>query len=214
MSAPVTVLIADDHARTRASVREALEGTGEFTICAEAADRATAVNAAASCHPDVCLVDINMPGNGITAAREITAAAPDTAVVMLTISRDVSDLFEALRAGASGYLVKGVAFDRLRGLLRQILDGEAVLPGTLVNRLVAEFRDRETRTIAIGSGEEAHLTEREWAVLELMRQRLTTAEIATRLFISPTTVRSHVSALLQKLRVDDREAAIRLLRHR
>jgi len=208
---PITVLIADDHARTRASVRAALEASGGFAVCGEAVDAPSAVTAASRQRPDVCLVDINMPGNGIAATRQIMASMPDTAVVILTVSRQDTDLFDALRAGASGYLLKDTAYDRLGTALRQVLAGEAVLPGSLVARLVEEFRDREHRRVAIGIDETARLTGREWDVLELMRSGLTTAGIADRLFISATTVRSHISSILRKLKVADREAAIRLL---
>jgi DNA-binding NarL/FixJ family response regulator len=208
---PITVLIADDHARTRASVRGALEASGGFAVCAEAADAPSAVTAATTERPDVCLVDINMPGNGIAATKQITTSLPDTAVVILTVSRRDTDLFDALRAGASGYLLKDTAYDRLGTALRQVLAGEAVLPGSLVARLVEEFRDREHRRVALGTNETTRLTGREWDVLELMRSGLTTAAIAERLFISATTVRSHISSVLRKLKVADREAAVRLL---
>jgi DNA-binding NarL/FixJ family response regulator len=214
VTATIRVLIADDHARTRAAVREALERSGEFTVCVEAADAASAAEAANRERPDVCLLDINMPGSGIAAAAAITASLPDTAVVMLTVSRQDNDLFDALRAGASGYLLKDAKHDRIGTALLQVLRGEASLPGTLVARLVEEFRDREHRRVAIASDHATQLTGREWDVLELMRHNLTTAEIAQRLFIAPTTVRSHVSAVLRKLQVTDRAAAVELLTER
>jgi DNA-binding NarL/FixJ family response regulator len=211
MTAPITVLVADDHARTRAMVREALERTGDFVICAEAADAQAAIAAAEDTRPAVCLLDINMPGSGIAAASRITAALPQTAVIMLTVSRQDDDLFDSLRAGASGYLLKGMDEDALGDALRRVLDGEAMLPGSLVSRLVEEFRDREYRRVALPDSPSARLTGREWDVLELMRKGATTVEIAERLFVSPTTVRTHISAILRKLGVADREAAIRLL---
>jgi DNA-binding NarL/FixJ family response regulator len=211
MSKPITVLLADDHARTRAMVRRALERTGEFHVCAEVADAAGAVEGARRERPDVCLLDINMPGNGIAAAAGITGALPDTAVVMLTVSRQDDDLFDALRAGASGYLLKGLDEDSIPESLHRVLAGEATLPGSLVARLVDEFRDRESRRLAMPEGQVARLTGREWDVLELMRKGASTAEIADRLFVTPTTVRSHVSSVLRKLGVPSREAAVRLL---
>jgi len=211
MTAPITVLLADDHARTRALVRNALESTGDFHVCVEAADAAGAVEGAKRERPDVCLLDINMPGNGIAAATQISGALPDTSVVMLTVSRQDEDLFDALRAGASGYLLKGLDEATIGDALRRVLAGEATLPGTLVARLVDEFRDREHRRVAVPDGQAARLTGREWDVLELMRKGAGTAEISERLFVSPTTVRSHVSSILRKLGVPTREAAIRLL---
>jgi len=206
----IKVLIADDHARTRASVRAALEHDVGFVICGEAADAPTAVEEAIRERPDVCLLDINMPGSGIAASAAIVAALPDTAVVMLTVSRQDSDLFDALRAGASGYVLKDGYTDRLGAALRQVLAGEASLPGSLVARLIEEFRDREHRRVPLAGQGAARLTGREWDVLELMREGLTTAQIAERLYVSQTTVRSHVSRVLHKLKVSDREAAVRL----
>ena len=208
---PVRVLLADDHARTRALVRGALERTSEFVVCAEAADADEAVAAAEREHPEVCLLDINMPGSGIAAAARINAALPGTSVVMLTVSRRDDDLFDALRAGASGYLLKGLDENSIGENLRRVVDGEATLPGTLVARLIEEFRDREHRRLGLPDGPAARLTGREWDVLELMREGVTTAEIANRLFVSQTTVRSHVSAILRKLGVTSREAAVELL---
>jgi len=205
---PVSVLVADDHARTRAMVRAALERSGEFRVCAEAPDSESAFEAAREWRPDVCLLDINMPGSGIAAAARITAALPETAVVMLTVSRQDEDLFDALRAGASGYLLKGMDENAIGDALHRVLAGESPLPGSLVARLVEEFRDREHRRVAVPDAQATRLTGREWDVLELMRKGCSTPDISRRLFISQTTVRSHVSAILRKLGVSDREAAI------
>jgi DNA-binding NarL/FixJ family response regulator len=207
---PISVLVADDHARTRAMVRGALEHSGDFTVCAEAADAPSAIALAEQERPQVCLIDINMPGSGIHAAARICASMPDTAVIMLTVSRQDEDLFDALRAGASGYLLKGIDEDSIAAAVHQVLAGEAALPGTLVTRLVEEFRDRELRRVALPAGPAARLTGREWDVLELMRSGATTREIAERLFVSPTTVRSHVSTVLRKLGVPSREKALEL----
>lgn len=208
------VLVADDHAATRAGIRRALEGRG-FEVCAEAADGPAAVAAAVRERPDVCLLDIRMPGNGISAASEIVAALPETAVVMLTVSRDDDDLFTALRVGAAGYLLKDVAAERLPEALASVLSGEAALPGTLVARLVEEFRERGRRRLLTLPGRHGvELTAREWEVLQLVRRERTTAEIAEALFVSETTVRTHVAAILRKLRVPDRRAAVRLLAER
>ena len=205
------VLIADDQARAHATVRLALDDDPAFEVCGEAADADGAVEAATELRPDVCVLDINMPGSGIAAAGRISGLLPDTAIVMLTVSRQDADLFDALRAGTSGYLLKDIDEDRLGTALQQVLRGEASLPGTLVTRLVEEFRDREARRVPLLEQGAARLTGREWDVLELMRAGLTTSEMAERLFVSPTTVRTHVSAVLRKLRVDDREAAVRLM---
>jgi len=207
----VRVLIADDHPPTRAGVRSALEAGGQFSVVAEAPSAPAAVASALELHPEVALLDIHMPGHGITAAREITAALPDTAVVMLTVSRDDTDLFAALRAGARGYLLKDIDPARLPLALEGVLAGEAALPRGLVARLIEEFRTRDDAARR-REGPLAHLTDREWEVLHLMREGKSTSEMAAELYVSAVTVRSHVSAILRKLQVTSREDAVRFAR--
>jgi DNA-binding NarL/FixJ family response regulator len=214
VTAPAQVLVADDHPPTRAGVRLALEGHG-FVVCAEATDAPGAVEAALRERPDICLLDIHMPGSGIAAATEIASQLPETAIVMLTVSRDDADLFDALRAGAAGYLLKDIEPSRLPLALQGVLAGEAALPRGLVARVVDEFNARtRRRRLLAGRAREARLTEREWDVLELLHQGETTSEIAARLSIAPVTVRRHVSEIVRKLRVPDRAAALRLLDER
>jgi two-component system, NarL family, nitrate/nitrite response regulator NarL len=211
MNAPSRVLVADDHAPTREDVRAAVEADPRFTVVAVAADAAEAIQSALRERPDVALLDMRMPGSGAAAAWEITARLPETRAVMLTVSRSDEDLFAALRAGASGYLLKDQPFEAIGDQLAHVLDGHVALPPELVTRLVDEFRDSAPRRRALlGRPVGAQLTSREWQVLDLLRQGLTTSEIARRLFVSPATVRSHVAAVLRKLRVPDRESAIRL----
>ena len=209
---PVTVVIADDHEATRDDVRSALERDGRFRVAAAVSDAVRAVDAALYHRPRLCLLDIAMPGDGIAAAWEITARLPDTKVVMLTVSADEEHLFAALRAGAAGYLLKDIDRRRLPLALIDVLDGEAAMPRHLVTRLIQQFRDPAPRRRAIAvNGPSSRLTAREWEVLDLLRDELTTDEIAGRLYVSPATVRSHVAAIMRKLRVPNREAAIRLL---
>ena len=206
------VVVADDHPPTRLGVRSALEADG-CVVLADVSDARKAIDAAVEHQPDVCLLDIHMPGNGIAAASEITRRLPDTAVVMLTASRDDEDLFEALRAGAAGYLLKDMDPDRLAAALRGVLAGEAALPRALVVKVLDEFRSRPKRGMGLlGSAAMARLTSRETEVLDLMKDGLSTEQIAQRLFVGKVTVRSHIANILKKLRVTDREAAIRLAR--
>jgi DNA-binding NarL/FixJ family response regulator len=208
---PETVVVADDHPPVRAGVRAALERAG-FVVCAEAADGPGAVEAALRERPQIVLMDINMPGNGIAATRQIARQLPDTAIVMLTVSRSDVDLFDALCAGARGYLLKDMDPNRLPQALRGVLEGEAALPRQLVALVLEEFRERRRhRRLSLVKESRVDLTEREWEVLELLRHGLSTAEIGERMFIAPVTVRTHVSAILQKLHVPDREAAVKLL---
>jgi DNA-binding NarL/FixJ family response regulator len=205
------VVVADDHPSVRAGVRSSLEADG-FEVVAEASDADGAVAAVAAHEPELALLDINMPGSGLRAARRITEHHPDTAIVMLTVSRDDDDLFHALRAGASGYLLKDTDPDRLPIALRGVLNGEAALPRALVSRLIGEFQQRERRRLPLARRPAGvSLTAKEWEVLALMRDGMSTNAMADELAVAPVTVRSHVAAILRKLRVPDRNAAIALL---
>ena len=204
------VVVADDHAPARAGIREALE-RGGFTVVAEAPDAAGAIAAVIEHGPELCVLDVSMPGGGIEAAQRIHDESPDTAIVMLTVSESDDDLLRSLRAGAVGYLLKGTDPDRLPDALRGVLAGEAAIPRTLVARLVHSIRTEDRRRRPFGA-KGVVLTDREWQVLDLLDGGRSTAEIAAELGISVVTVRRHVSALLGKLEVPDRDAAVRLLR--
>lgn len=204
------VVMADDHARIRAKVRQALEAGG-CEVCAEGSTADEAVELALQHRPDVVLLDIHMPGNGISAAQQISRSLPETAVVMLTQSADDEDLFDSLRAGASGYLLKTTDPDTLTDVLRGLLAGEAAMSPALVTRILQEFRAPAKRALTWRPAAVAKLSAREWEVMELLATGLGTEDVARKLFVSPTTVRVHVSAVLRKLRVKDRESAFRLL---
>jgi DNA-binding NarL/FixJ family response regulator len=207
------VLIADDHAPTRDDVRRALEEDG-LDVCAEAADAAHAVQRALETKPDICLIDIRMPGGGVAAAWEIAARLPTTKIVMLTVSDDDATLFSALRAGAVGYLVKDFDLASLPRALRDVADGRAAIPRALVARMVKQFHgsDPRFRTTELGTELGPRLTSREWDVLAGLAEGLSTREISRRLQIKPSGVRAHISALVQKLGVADREEAIAFFR--
>lgn len=206
-----TVLLADGHLPTRAGVRETLEDAGMIVV-ADVGTAAEAIGLATEHRPDLVLLDPHMPGDGIAAAAEIAERLPGTRVVMLAASAEDEALFGALRAGARGYLLKDTNPDRLAIALEGVMSGEAALPRVLTSRLIDEFRSRDRRRHipALRLGGEP-LTEREWEVLELMREGLSTREIAQRLKISAVTVRRHVSATLRKLGVSDRAGALALL---
>jgi len=208
--APRRVLLADDHLGVRVGTRVALE-EGGFVVCAEAVDGPSAVEAARRERPDVCLIDVLMPGGGIEAAAQIAAELPDVAIVMLTVSDDEQHLFEAIRAGASGYLLKDMNPDRLPAALSGVLAGEAAFPRRLVARVIEEFSERLRRRVPLPAGGRAELTGREWETLELLRAGNSTSAVARRLGISAVTVRRHVSVATRKLRVRDRRAALELL---
>jgi DNA-binding NarL/FixJ family response regulator len=213
VAGPIRILLADDHVSQRSVVRAILESEGGFEICAEAATADEAVELAQAMKPDLCLLDVRMPGSGISAAARIATLVPETFVVMLSVSDESEDLFDALRAGAVGYLLKDTSADRLPEALRGALRGEAAMPRPLVSALIDEFQQRGRRRAASGHHmRSARLTTREWEVLDLMCEGLGTEDIARRLFVGAVTVRSHVSSILKKLKVDDRESAVQLFR--
>jgi DNA-binding NarL/FixJ family response regulator len=203
-------VIADDHVPTRAGVRLSLE-RGGFEIVAEAASAQAAIEAARRTRPDACLLDVHMPGSGTHAAEVISRELPETVVLMLTVSVNADDLFEALRSGAAGYLLKDMDPARLPDAVHGALRGEAAIPPRLVARLVDEFRARgRRRRLPIPNRRDADLTNREWEVLELLREGRTTREIAERLAISDVTVRRHIGSMLGKLGVSSRTEALGL----
>jgi DNA-binding NarL/FixJ family response regulator len=211
MSAP-RVLLADGDASSRGRTRGALEHEG-FTICAEADDSDGAIAQARTTRPDLALLEVRMPGNGLRAAADIASSCPEVAVVMLTTSRDETDLLTALRFGVSGYLLKDTDLERMPYALRAVLEGEVALPRSLVGAVIEELRGRrDPARLHLANERAVRLTDREWEVLMLLGEGLTTADVAQRLFVSQVTVRTHVAAAVKKLQVDDRAAAIDLLR--
>jgi two-component system nitrate/nitrite response regulator NarL len=201
------VLVADDHPVTRMGIRCALEGEA-FVVCAEVGDTESAVAAAVREQPDICLLDVHMPGSGLVAAERIADLVPGAAIVMISASTDDTTVFAALRAGAVGFLLKDAVFGRLAEALLGVLNGEAAVPREMTARLIDEFRrgTRIKRLPRLPSG--ISLTSRETDVLELLLQGLGTAEIGTRLYLVSATVRTHVAALLRKFSVPDRRALI------
>jgi len=203
--------IAEQHAMTRAGLRDSLEGHS-FVVVAEGSTRDEAIAAAVRERPELCLLDVDMPGSGVDAAAEIIAHFPRTIVVMLADSAADESLFAALGAGAQGFLLKGMDAGRLPHALHGVLEGEAALPRELVARVIDEFRGRRCRKRSpalerLG----VDLTDREWEVLELLREDPRTGAIAERPSVSPVTVRRHISELVRKLGVPNREAAASLL---
>ena len=209
---PRRVLIADDHAPTREDVCRALAAGPGFAVCACVADAVQAVQAAVQEQPDICLLDVRMPGSGLAAAWEIAARLPQAKIVMLTVSDDDGDLFAALRAGADGYLLKTMNLHRLPQVLTGVCQGEAAMPRTLVARVLETFHGREPRwRRPAGPGlAQQRLTSREWEVAELLARGQSTAEIARRLVLSASAVRVHIASIVRKLEVDGRAAAAEL----
>ena len=207
------VLVADDHAPTRDDVCRALT-EGGMVVCAEASDAARAVQLSLETKPDICLLDVRMPGGGVAAAWEIAARLPTTKVVMLTVSDEDGDLFRALRAGAVSYLTKDMDFETLPEALLEVVEGKAAIPPALVARMVMQFHssDPRFRTTEVGTELGPRLTSREWDVLAGLAEGLSTRDIARRLQLKPSGVRAHISAVVQKLGVKDRREAVAFFR--
>jgi DNA-binding NarL/FixJ family response regulator len=205
-----SVVIADDHPAIRLGVRMALM-RGGFDVVAEAADAEGAVSAVSRERPDVCMLDIRMPGGGIEAASRVAEVAPSTSVVMLTVSNSTDDVLASLRAGAVGYLPKDTSPDRLPAALCGVLKGEAALPRALVGVVLHRFRDYTAAVADPVRVGEVQLTARESEILRMLRSGMTTAEVGELLSLSPVTVRRHISAGVAKLGVADRDAAVRAI---
>jgi DNA-binding NarL/FixJ family response regulator len=205
----LTVLVADGEAPLRRGVRTALEADG-FVIVAEADDATSAISAATRLRPDICLIEIELPGEGLNAIGRIAKASPKTLIIVLSRSDRPEDVVTAFRRGASGYLLKGLSGERLASTLRAAYQGEPALSRSLVPYLVEEIRRGSVHRLVLPKGA-VTLTPREWEVGELLREGLTTTEIADRLGVSPVTVRRHVGLLLRKIGARDREAAVEML---
>jgi len=204
------VLIAADRLATRTGMRLALAEDAE---CSEAGDAEAAVAAAVRDKPDVCVFDFDPPGRAIRATAEITSRVPEASVVMFTRRMDEEEFLAAVRAGATGYLPEDVDPARLPYVVRSVMRGEAAVPRALVARLIDELRGREgrRRSFQIQERRRVELTGREWDVVDLLRQGLSTRSIAEILGISAVTVRRHVSAVHGKLGVNTRAELLELL---
>ena len=204
----ISVLIADDQALVREGFRLILEVEPDIEVAGEADDGATAVEKAKRLHPDVVLMDIQMPGlDGIAATRRLDQAGVSARVLILTTFERDDYLYEAMKAGASGFLLKDARRDQLVHAIRTVAAGEALLAPALVRRLVEEF----CRGPAPGAERLAALTaltERELEVLRLVARGLANREIACALFLSEATVKTHLANLMRKLELRDRVQAV------
>lgn len=195
------VVIADDQRLVRAGLRMLCDSTEDIEVVAEASDGAQAVRATAELMPDVVLMDLRMPGvDGITATEQIRSARADSKILVLTTFDDDEHLYPALAAGASGFLVKDTEPSELLTAVRRVAAGELVLSAHVLQRLV--LRAVDTRGTA--AGEPVPLTEREEDVLPLVIEGLSNQEIAARLHLGVTTVKTHVANLMTKLGAQNR----------
>jgi DNA-binding NarL/FixJ family response regulator len=204
----IRVVIADDQALVRGGFRSILDGQEDVEVVGEAADGAEAIDAVARLHPDVVLMDIRMPGlDGLEATRRIVADGAAARILVLT-TFDVDEyVYEAMKAGASGFLLKTAPPRQLSEAVRTVAAGDALLAPTVTRRLVEQFVRRPPPGARVPPGLDA-LTDREVEVLRLVSRALSNAEIADRLVVSEATVKSHVNRILGKLSLRDRAQAI------
>jgi DNA-binding NarL/FixJ family response regulator len=207
----ISVVLVEDERLVRLSVRNVLERSG-FSVHGEAVTADEGIELSLRKRPDICLVDIGLPDrDGIEVARELTRREPAIAVVMLSASSEHDDLIDAVRAGAVGYLLKGMDPERLAHALRGVVEGEAAIPRPLMAHLVKALQTQGRRRVVIGKRGRVDLTAREWEVLDMLCEGLSTAEIAERLSLSSVTVRRHLSRTVRKLGVRDRTEAVALV---
>lgn len=183
-----------------------------MTVCAEAADARAAAEVAVSERPDVCVLDVMMPeGGGIRAVRDISRSLPDVPILMLSASRAGEDVMEAMREGASGYVLKGTALDKLAGAVRAAAAGKGSMSRLAGGELMDQARLHERRT-RLADGRGASLSDREWELLELLAGGHSEHDVALRLDIEDSAVQRGVAGAVRKLGVPDRDAALGLIR--
>lgn len=207
---PIRIVVADDHQVVRAGFAAMLDTQPDFTVVGTARDGVEAIALGRELRPDVVLMDVRMPGtDGIEATRQLGAGEPGGPRVLILTTFDVDDyVFEALRAGASGFLLKDVTAERLFDAVRVVAAGDALLAPAVTRRLIGEFaRIRPTAPTA-DAQELAALTPRETEVLRLVAEGLSNQQIAARLVVTEETVKTHVSRVLHKLGLRDRTQAV------
>jgi DNA-binding NarL/FixJ family response regulator len=204
-----TLLIADDQALVRVGLRKILDGEAELTVVGEAGDGEDAVAAARRLRPEVVLMDIRMPVlDGIEATRRIVGSQPATRVLILTTFGLDSYVFDALRAGASGFMLKDAPPEEIIAAVRIVASGEALLAPAITRTVIEEFARQRPTTESAAPAAVEELTPREREVLDLLARGLSNPEICERLVISEATAKTHVARILQKLSLRDRVQAV------
>jgi two-component system NarL family response regulator len=208
---PIRTMIVDDHALFRRGLEMVLDEEPDIELVGQASDGTEAVEKAAESLPDIVLMDIRMPrSNGIEACRAMKEAAPSAKIIILTISDEEEDLFEAIRAGASGYLLKDIPLDEVADTVRAVHGGQSLINPSMAGKLLTEFatlakRDDDERAQELPA---PRLTEREMQVLKLVARGMNNRDIAKELFISENTVKNHVRNILEKLQIHSRMEAV------
>lgn len=210
MSEPIRVLVVDDHALFRRGLEMVLAQEPDIEVVGEAGDGAEAVERAADLLPDVVLMDVRMPRrSGIEACTLVKDVVPSARIIMLTISDEEADLYDAIKAGATGYLLKEIPIEELAEAVRAVHDGQSLISPSMASKLLTEFALMAKRTDDRRNQVPApRLTERELEVLKLVARGLNNRDIAKELFISENTVKNHIRNILEKLQLHSRMEAV------
>ena len=205
MPEPIRVLIADDHERFRRGLRMVLEAEDSIEVIAEAADGVEAVSKVEELAPDVVLMDVRMPNqNGIDATRTIREIFPSTRIIMLTVSDDEDDLFDAVKAGANGYLLKEVSIEEVADAVRAVVQGQSLISPSMAAKLITEFGSLARRAQESDMAASPRLSDRELEVLKRVATGMSNEEISAELGLSTPAVRNHVANILVKLQLRSR----------
>ncbi len=208
-SDPIRVLVVDDHALFRRGLEMVLAQEPDIEVVGEAGDGAEAVERAADLLPDVVLMDVRMPRrSGIEACTAIKDVVPSARIIMLTISDEEGDLYEAIKAGATGYLLKEISIDEVATAIRAVAGGQSLISPSMASKLLSEFatlikRDGDRQQVPA-----PRLTDRELEVLRLVARGLNNRDIAKQLYISENTVKNHIRNILEKLQLHSRMEAV------
>ena len=205
----IRVLIVDDHALFRRGLQMVLEAEGDIEVIGEASDGQEAIERAELMTPDVVLMDVRMPrSSGIEATGIIKNALPSTKILMLTISDEEGDLYEAIKAGASGYLLKEISIEEVAGAVRSVHRGQSLISPSMASKLLTEFASMVKRRDERSQVPGPRLTERELEVLKHVAKGMNNRDIGTELFISENTVKNHIRNILEKLHLHSRMEAV------
>jgi DNA-binding NarL/FixJ family response regulator len=211
MSAAIRILLVDDQRLMREGLRTLLELEDDLVVAGEAETGEEAIARYAEVQPDVVLMDVRMPGmDGVEATRRLRASWPEARIIILTTFDDDEYVFEGLRAGALGYLLKAISGEELAGAIRTVVAGGALIDPAVTRKVMAEFARLASPARAVDAGLAEPLADREREILKLLAQGMTNREIAQRLFLAEGTVKNYVTNLLQKIGARDRtQAALR-----
>lgn len=206
---PIRVLVADDHVLFRRGLQMVLGQEPDVEIVGEAANGTDAVEVATEVLPDIVLLDVRMPQrSGIEACTAIKELVPSARIIMLTISDEEADLYDAVKAGASGYLLKEISTDELAAAIRSVAGGQSLISPSMASKLLTEFASMAKKTDKREQIPAPRLTDRELQVLHLVARGMNNREIARELFISENTVKNHVRNILEKLQLHSRMEAV------